>query len=181
MAYKREKGIYRITCLVNNKCYVGQSNYLRMRLYHQKYYLNKNQSHSLELQKDWNLFNESDFKFEVLEYTDKLDERERYWIKFYDSFNNGYNTTTGGIFENRQDIYQRIKRSKSLSGENNPMFDKAKGEGNPNAKLKERQVILIKTDIKNGIDDKIIISKYKLTRSQFQKIKHNRTWSHILI
>ena len=27
---------------------------------------------------------------------DKLDEREQYWIKFYDSIKNGYNTSSGG-------------------------------------------------------------------------------------
>lgn len=181
MAFKKEKGIYKITCLVNNKCYIGQSNGLRERLYHQKYYLNKNQSHHLRLQSDWVLYGQENFKFEVLEYTDNLDYREKYWIKFYDSFENGYNTTTGGIFENKQDIYQRIKRSKKLSGKNNPMFDRGKGEGNPNCKLKEKQVIEIKIDIKDGIDNQKIMKKYNLTKSQFQKIKHNRTWGHVLI
>jgi len=28
---------------------------------------------------------------------EKLDEREIYWIKFYDSYNNGYNLTKGGM------------------------------------------------------------------------------------
>lgn len=28
----------------------------------------------------------------------KLDERERYWISYYDSYKNGYNLTTGGQF-----------------------------------------------------------------------------------
>lgn len=27
---------------------------------------------------------------------DKLDEREKYWINYYDSYNNGYNSTLGG-------------------------------------------------------------------------------------
>lgn len=38
------------------------------------------------------------FTFEIIELCDAkdLDERERYWIKKYDSFNNGYNRTSGG-------------------------------------------------------------------------------------
>ena len=181
MAYKKESGIYKITCLVNNKVYIGQTKGLNERLYHQKYYLNKNKSHHPRLQKDWNLYGEKNFIFEILEKTNNLDDREIYWISYYNSFLNGYNTTTGGIFNNKQDINQRIKRSKKLSGENNPMYNKAKGSGNPNAKLEEKQVIEIKKMIKNGIEDKIIIEKYKLNISQFQKIKHNRTWKHILI
>lgn len=36
--------------------------------------------------------------FSILELcdNDKLDEREKYWISYYDSFNNGFNRTTGG-------------------------------------------------------------------------------------
>ena len=38
------------------------------------------------------------FTFEVLEEctVDKLDEREQYWINYYNSYDNGYNKTEGG-------------------------------------------------------------------------------------
>lgn len=45
------------------------------------------------------------FDVEVLEETDDLDIREKYWIAYYDSYNNGYNFTTGG-----QNNIQRIRR-----------------------------------------------------------------------
>jgi len=181
MAYKKESGIYMITCLANNKIYIGQSKGLRERLYQHKYYLKNNTSHHPLLQEDWNKYNENDFKFEVLEITDNLDEREQFYISKYDSFNNGYNTTTGGIFNNRQDIRQRVIRSGKLKGKNNPMYGIAKGEGNPNAKLKEQQVIDIKTMIKNGYSDKEIRERHNLTGNQYQKIKHNRSWKHIKV
>lgn len=181
MAFKKESGIYCITCLKNNKKYIGQSVGLNERMYQHKYYLNKNTSTHPRLQEDWNLYGESNFEIKILESTKDLDERERYWIKYFDSFNSGYNTTTGGIFSNIQDINQRKKRSGSLSGKKNPMYGIAKGETNPNAKLNEKQVKDIKNMIKSGIPDKEIILNLNLTRSQYFKIKHNRTWSHIQI
>lgn len=38
------------------------------------------------------------FTFEEIEEVpqDKLDEREKYWINYYDSYKNGYNSTLGG-------------------------------------------------------------------------------------
>ena len=38
------------------------------------------------------------FTFEEIEEVenDLLDEREKYWISFYDSYYNGYNSTIGG-------------------------------------------------------------------------------------
>jgi hypothetical protein len=40
----------------------------------------------------------NNFSFEILELCPriKLNERERYWVKFYDSYYNGYNQTEGG-------------------------------------------------------------------------------------
>ena len=43
-------------------------------------------------------YKEDSFLWTVLEYCgeDKLDEREVYWISFYNSYNDGYNCTKGG-------------------------------------------------------------------------------------
>jgi len=181
MAFKKESGIYAITCLKNNKKYIGQTKGLNERLYQHKYYLKNNTSHHPLLQEDWDKYGEDCFNFEVLETTNCLDDRERYYIEIYDAFHNGYNTTTGGILANKQDIRQRIKRSERVKGKNNPMFDVGKGEGNPNAKLKEKQVIEIKTMIKKGFSETEIKKKIGCTTPQFQKIKHNRTWKHVKI
>lgn len=54
-------------------------------------------------------------------------EREQYWINFYDSYNNGYNSTLGGdgtkgrIFTDEEKEY----RSKLYSGSGNPMYGKS--------------------------------------------------------
>lgn len=36
------------------------------------------------------------FSISLIEETDNLEEREVYWIAFYDTYNNGYNATIGG-------------------------------------------------------------------------------------
>lgn len=36
------------------------------------------------------------FHIEQIEETDKPEEREIYWINFYNSYKNGYNATLGG-------------------------------------------------------------------------------------
>ena len=41
-----------------------------------------------------------------------LNEREKYWIAYYDTFNNGYNQTTGG-----HDFYRRSEENKRVTSE----------------------------------------------------------------
>ena len=36
------------------------------------------------------------FYIELIEETNSPDEREKFWIEYYDTFNNGYNATVGG-------------------------------------------------------------------------------------
>lgn len=92
-------GIYKITNTLNNKCYIGQSINIEVR-WKQHIYLSKNYfkykpTNNLYLDMNKNL---SSFYFEVIEKcsTNKLDDREKYWINYYNSYNNGYNKTIGG-------------------------------------------------------------------------------------
>lgn len=178
MAYKKESGIYRIYCKTEDRSYIGQSRNLRERLYHHKYYLNKNTSHHILLQRAWDKYGEEDFTFEVLEYCNNLDEKEMYYVSKYNSFTNGYNTTTGGINGNFQDERQKAMRSIRFQGKNNPMYGRC-GEKNPSAKLTASEVRKIKDAIKTDMTDKQIIDMFSISKSQYYKIKHNRTWKHI--
>ena len=49
------------------------------------------------------------FEFSIVEECDKslLDDRECYWIRFYDSYNNGYNATIGGN-QNRDHLNKKV-------------------------------------------------------------------------
>lgn len=89
------KGIYKITDKISNKVYIGQSSNLASRFNaHISDFENGKglKKHNPELQIE-NLIFEI---IEICENEEVLDERERYWIKYYDSFFNGFNRTMGG-------------------------------------------------------------------------------------
>lgn len=85
-------GIYKITNLINNHIYIGQSINIERRFREHK---NKT---SLIVDKAIKKYGIENFLFEIIEECDSsiLDEREKYWITFYDSYRMGYNCTYGG-------------------------------------------------------------------------------------
>lgn len=103
---KKETGIYKITCKVNKKTYIGQSVNIDSRWLSHKQALNNNTHKNKHLQRAWNKYGDSSFTFEVLEICDTKDlsEREIYWIDKTKSFENGFNMTKGGEGNNKVTI-----------------------------------------------------------------------------
>ena len=92
-------GIYKITNKLTGKSYIGQSVQIETRWsQHKSVSRSYDTLDGNELHKDILELGIDNFSFEVIEETttDKLDEREIYWIKYYDTFYNGYNHTLGG-------------------------------------------------------------------------------------
>lgn len=85
-------GIYKITNIINNKCYIGQSVCIEKRWENHKC---KNGNKDYPLYRAFRKYGIDNFVFEVLEECSKddLSERELFYIKQYDSVNNGYNQT----------------------------------------------------------------------------------------
>jgi group I intron endonuclease len=108
MAYNKETGmyegyIYKIFNDVNDKVYIGQT--IRTIEIRWKEHCNNSELFDYCLYKSIRKHGINKFhvvcveKIEIKNKTDlitKLDEREIYWIKYYDSFKNGYNETIGG-------------------------------------------------------------------------------------
>lgn len=146
--------IYKATCLINDKIYIGQTT----RLLHERV-----RDHLKNLHREYNnkFYNailkhgSNNFKWEIIEdniSNENLSEREIYYIVLYNSFKEGYNSTSGGehctiSFDAKERISKthkgkiiseevRIKISKtrkergSSLGDRNPMFGK-KGELSP--------------------------------------------------
>lgn len=88
------KYIYKIENLINHKIYIGQTNdYKRRFLEH------KNKGYKKETKVLYYAFDKygiENFDFSIIEFVENYNEREKYWIKYYDSFENGYNMTEGG-------------------------------------------------------------------------------------
>lgn len=97
-------GIYKITNQVNGKVYIGQSKNIKDRWRNHKTRAfndyESNSCYEYPLYRAIRKYGLENFSFEIIEecLPSELNEREKYWIKYYDSFNleNGYNQTQGG-------------------------------------------------------------------------------------
>ena len=146
-------GIYKITNKNNGMVYIGQATDLERRFSEHK------QKRTPTIDDYINVLGVENFSFEIIEECElnSLDEKERYYINFYDSKNKGYNIQNGGANNSR-------------------------GEGNGRAKLSEQDVIEIRTAYKNHKKQKDVFEKFqeKITWSNFQSVWQGRSWSHIL-
>ena len=136
--------VYVLWCRVTGKFYVGVTHRkVETRIRQHKH--SGRQFIGREIQRiGW----ESNWDYWVVEESvpsELISERERYWIKFFDSrYPDGYNKTSGGIkhFKHNEEVKDKIKNkltgikrapftdehkaniSKSLSGEKNPRYEK---------------------------------------------------------
>lgn len=96
--------IYRATCTVNGKVYVGQTaNTLEHRA--KQHFGSARYGSPYKFHKAIRKYGEDAFVFDVIEVVrdSELNEREMYWIKYYDSYESGYNSTLGGDSERKVD------------------------------------------------------------------------------
>ena len=90
-------GIYKFENRYTHQIYIGQSVRIERRY--------EQHREEAELMRSQSKFYEAlhghfeDFDFEILEecLPEELNERERYWIAYYDSFHNGLNSNEGGL------------------------------------------------------------------------------------
>ena len=118
-------GIYKITNIKNNKCYIGQSTDIINRFYQHKQ-TKKTNKHLFNSISKYGL---NAFTFEIIELceTCDLNEREKYWIQFYHSTSPlGYNLTDGGDGGN---TFQ-YRSSEEMSITKNKISEATRGEKN---------------------------------------------------
>lgn len=141
-----KKDIYIIKNDINTKVYIGQSINTKERF---ASHCKKNKDNSL-IDKAIQKYGVEHFWYEILEeQVENYNERERYWIKYYNSrVPFGYNILEGGDCP--------------------PIL---KGDEHPNAKLSNKDVDNIKNDLKNtNLSLSKIAEKYNISKKQVLRI-----------
>lgn len=111
-------GIYKITDKISGKSYIGQSIHIFTRW----------SEHARNIKKEKELngvpLELENLTFEILELcsVEELDDKEIYWIKYYDSYNNGFNKTSGGQRKRGEEKAHKVsKASKDRIIEKSPL------------------------------------------------------------
>lgn len=179
--------IYRITNIVNNKCYIGITENFKNRQKKHITELNNNIHHSPKLQNAWNYYGGNNFEWTVREvcvdsYEDlyKLEIQE---IAKFDSYNNGYNCTVGGGVK---DWKQKVKNEDIITflciqyiyGDGygktcEQIFGWSNGTASA-AKCKTRYLDAIEEFEKLAEIDKRKIAEEKYNELNINEIHHNR-------
>ena len=184
--------IYKITNKINGKSYIGQTIQSVKERFYQHCATKCSQAIlNMVIHKAITKYGKSNFTIEVIEEVESanLNDRERYWIRYYDSYNNGYNSTEGGqdgikLFKNldTESIVREYKSGKSLR-EIGRLFNVDKQtikdllvRNNINLRTtrtykfsqKDREDIL--KDLSLGLSRKEIISKWHISKSYLSQL-----------
>ena len=122
--------IYLITNDVNQKQYIGKTTHKTIQERWKEHIADYRRSRCEKrpLYNAMNKYGIEHFSIQEVEFVpwgQNLEEREQYWINYYDTYHNGYNATLGGegtISIDRQlviDTYKRLKTCKAVAKELN--------------------------------------------------------------
>lgn len=122
--------IYKITNIINNKIYIGKTRQSIKTRWNQHCY-NAFHNSKYHFHRAMKKYGKENFKIEIVEEVnnkDYLNEREVYWINYYNTFHDVYNSTTGGEkgFEHTEETLKKI----SIASKNN-IKAKRRGKDNP--------------------------------------------------
>lgn len=120
--------IYKATNKINGKVYIGQSHKsLEERMRRHKNDSTRQDSYFYRAIRKYGWEN---FSWEIIDTAktdEELNQKEIYWIQYYESFDNkekGYNSTSGADHNYKLTQEECQKRSQRVSGEKNPMYGK---------------------------------------------------------
>lgn len=159
-------GIYKITNILNDKCYIGSSTNLKKRLNRHLNLLKNNKHFSIYLQNSWNKYGEKNFTFEVIEYCNPKNcvKKEQYYL---DTLKPAYNTKpiANSNFGCKFSEKAKENMSKAMSGTGNNFYGKSH---KPEAKEKMRKAKLGKKLPKEQIDKMNIKKQIKIYKYSLQ-------------
>lgn len=182
--------IYKITNNVNGKVYIGQTRQeVKERFYRHCSRVGSTFELNMAIHKAIRKYGKQNFTLEVIEETENLDERERYWIEFYDSYKTGYNSTLGGQNgfkpfkeEHAKEVIEGYKKGKSLR-EIGKLFnlDKQTVKGlllrnkvtlrqTRTYKLSQEDRVQILKEVEEGKSRKEIMRKWDISKSYLSQL-----------
>lgn len=159
----------------NGKVYIGQSVEIEKRKGRHFRELKDGKHHNIHLQRAFDKYGEGSFEHIIIEKCskDKLDEREKFWISFYNSndYNFGYNQDSGGQEGKimNEDSRQRIGQSRIYPN----------GCDTPNSLLSIDEVTDIKYMLIEGYDVGSIAEKYDVGNWVILHIRNLETYTEI--
>ena len=174
-------GIYKITNLVNGKCYIGQTINFKARFKDHKIRLKNNKHHTYHLQLAYNKYGKEAFKFEVLFYclADK-GVLARFETYFYEMYRHEYNKrivteSCLGIKHTEEQNKKQSERSKGrLSPNKNiPMLEEQKLKISETKKCKYQSEEHIKNRLKSRKiteDNKKLLKLCQKNSKKFENI-----------
>jgi group I intron endonuclease len=91
-------GIYCIESIVDGKKYIGKAIYINRRIKRHFQNLRNGYHYNKYLQRVWDKYGEKNLKFYIVEIckTEELNNKEIFYIKFFNSMKEGFNNTLGG-------------------------------------------------------------------------------------
>lgn len=184
--------IYKITNNVNGKIYIGQTiQNVKERFYQHCATKCSDSVLNMAIHRAIKKYGKSNFTIEVIEEVDKdsLNDREKFWIEYYNSYNNGYNSTRGEQDcsthckeLDTESIIKEYNSGKSLRSIGNTFkVDKQTIKDllirnnitlrtTRSYKLSQTDRISIIEDVKSGIDRKLIMEKWSISKSYLSQL-----------
>lgn len=163
-------GIYKITNKINGHAYIGMSTNIERRFSDHKnkpFSSGREDDQNKVLYKAIRKYGVKNFSFEIIEICpkEKLKEREIYWIKYYNTYEdrNHYNETPGGDIPCKNTVHR--------------------GEEHGMAKLTEDDVRYCRECYRDGLRSRDIYEKSfssKINWGGFKRMWHGQTWKHIM-
>lgn len=167
-------GIYKITNIINNKSYIGQSINIEKRF---EQHINNGSKYSY-IDRSIKKHGADNFTFEILITCAKedLDKEETKFIKLYGTYKDGYNLTWGAdiSFSKIPEIAAKI--SKKQQGKNNSFYGKKHSIESRKKMSDKKQNLNGKNnpfyDHNHSLNHNIMESKRKNTSGYFRVTKH---------
>lgn len=166
--------IYLATNIVNDKVYVGLTSLPLGKRKTQHFSDAKYHSYNSAFHKAIRKYGKENFKWEVIdksETMEELNEKELYWISFYNSYKYGYNLTLGGggALGYKYTAEDKEKVSKANRGE------KSSSAIITEEVAKNIVSLLINTQLSYSE----ISDKTKANMSIIKQINHGQSWKHL--